>query len=111
MKNHIVMILNALVLIVIGVYGYVISGSGTALTAPGIGVVLLILSVPVKNENAAVTHIAVGLSALSVIIFFVTGFLRGNFLILIMAVITLIAVIFYIMDFLVRKKEREAGKE
>jgi len=82
MKNHIVMILNALVLIVIGVYGYVISGSGTALTAPGIGVVLLILSVPVKNENAAVTHIAVGLSALSVIIFFVTGFLRGNFLIL-----------------------------
>ena len=110
MKNHLVMIINALVLIIIGVYGYIISGSGTALIAPAIGVVLFILSFPVRNENAVVTHIAVGLSALSMIMFFVTGFMRSNLLILLMATVTLIAVIFYIMDFLKRKKERDAKK-
>ena len=45
------MIANAVVLIGLGIYGYVTSGSPTALIAPGIGVILLILSIPVKKEN------------------------------------------------------------
>lgn len=107
MKNYLVMILNALVLIFIGVYGYIISGSVTALIAPAIGAVLFILAFPVKNENATVTHIAVGLSGLAMIMFFVTGFMRSNLLIILMATATLIAFIYYIIDFLRRKKERE----
>jgi uncharacterized membrane protein (UPF0136 family) len=111
MKNYLVMIINALLLIIIGLYGYIISGSGTALIAPVIGVVLFILAFPVKNENSTVTHIAVGLTVLAMIVFFITGFMRSNYLILIMATVTLIALIFYIMDFLTRKKEREAKKD
>ncbi len=110
MKNYLVMILNAIVLILIGIYGYIISGSATALIAPAIGVVLFILAFPVKNENPAVTHIAVGLTGLAMIMFFVTGFMRSNLLIILMATATLIAFIYYIMDFLKRKKEREAEK-
>ncbi len=108
MKNYLVMIINAVILIAIGVYGYIISGSGTALIAPAIGVVLFILAFPVKKENPAVTHIAVGLTGLAMIIFFVTGFMRSNLLIILMATATLIAFIYYMMDFMKRKKEREA---
>ena len=39
-KNHVVMIINALVLIAGGVIGYFSSGSPTALIAPAIGVIL-----------------------------------------------------------------------
>lgn len=104
------MILNAAVLIIIGVYGYIISGSGTALIAPAIGVILLILAFPVKNENPAVTHIAVVLTGLAMIMFFVTGFMRSNLLVILMATATAIAFIYYMMDFLSRKKKREAKK-
>jgi uncharacterized membrane protein (UPF0136 family) len=105
------MILNAVILIAIGIYGYITSGSGTALIAPAIGVVLFILAFPVKNNNPTVTHIAVGLTGLAMIMFFVTGFMRSNLLVILMATATLIAFIYYIMDFLTRKKEREAKED
>lgn len=108
MKNYIVMIINAFILIAIGIYGYLNSGSGTALIAPAIGVVLFILAFPVKKENPTITHIAVGLTGLAMITFFITGFIRSNLLVLLMAAATAIAFLFYIMDFLKRKKEREA---
>jgi len=111
MKNYLVMIINAVILIAIGVYGYIVSGSGTALIAPAIGVILLILAFPVKNNNPTFTHIAVGLTGLAMIMFFVTGFMRSNLLIIVMATATLIAFIFYMMDFLQRKKEREAKED
>ncbi len=107
MNIYRIMIANAIVLIALGVYGYFISGSPTALIAPGIGVILLILAFPVKNDNKTAAHVAVGLTLVSVIMFFVTGFLRGNVIVLIMAVFTLIALLMYIMDFVRRKKERE----
>jgi hypothetical protein len=108
MKNYIVMIINAVILIAIGIYGYITSGSSTALIAPAIGVILFVLVFPVKNNNPTFTHIAVGLTGLAMIMFFITGFMRNNLLIILMATATLIAFIFYIMDFLKRKKEREA---
>jgi len=110
MKNYVVMIVNAVVLIVIGVYGYFTSASPTALIAPIVGVVLFLCAFPVKKENHVVTHIAVALTLLTALAFFVVGFIRGNALILIMAVISLIATILYVMDFLRRKKERDAAK-
>jgi hypothetical protein len=105
------MIFNAAVLIGLGIYGYVISGSPTSFISVGVGAILLILAFPVKNENHIAAHIAVGLTGLSTITFFVTGIMRHNYIIIIMAVVTLIAFLFYISDFMKRKKEREANSK
>lgn len=104
------MIANAVVLIALGIYGYFLSGSPTALIAPVIGVILFILSFQVKKENKTTAHIGAGLTLISVIVFFIIGLKRSNLIVLVMAVITLIALIVYIMDFIRRKKEREEVK-
>lgn len=111
MKNYVIMMINAFVLIIIGVYGYFISGSPTSLISVVIGLILFICAFPVKKEKHVVTHIAVALTMLTSLAFFIVGFIRGNALILIMAVVSLIATILYVMDFLRRKKEREAAKK
>lgn len=109
MNIYRIMIGNAIVLIGLGVYGYLSSGSPTALIAPGIGVVLLGLSFPVKNENRTAAHIAVIVTLIASIMFFVIGFLRGNGIVLIMAVFTIFALYMYVMDFIRKKKEREGN--
>ncbi len=107
MNIYRIMIANAVVLIGLGIYGYFISGSPTALISPGIGIILLILSFPVKNENKTAAHIAVAVTLISAIMFFATGIIRGNLVIIIMAVFTAMALFLYIMDFMKRKQERE----
>ena len=102
-----VMFTNAAVLIVLGVYGYISSGSPTSLIPSAIGAILMGLSFPVKNDNKTAAHIGVVLTLLATIIFFFIGIKRGNAIALVMAVMTLLALVFYIMDFLRRKKERE----
>jgi Ca2+/Na+ antiporter len=108
MKNHQIMIANALILIVTGLIGYISSGSPTALIADGIGVILLILSFPTKNDNAVVAHIAVVLTLITAVMFWIVGFNRANNMILVMAAVTSLAFVFYILNFIKRKKEREA---
>jgi hypothetical protein len=108
MSNYQVMIFNAIVLIALGIYGYTIPpNSPTALIAPGIGIILLILAIPVKKENPIATHIGAGLSGITFLLFIIIGILRMNTLIILMAVVTLMALVFYISDFLRRKAERE----
>ena len=107
MNIYRIMLANAFVLIVLGVYGYLSSGSPTALIAPGIGLMLTALAFPVKNENKTAAHLAVGLTLISAIVFFVIGFKRGNMIVIVMAIFTLFAFIMYIMDFMRRTKERE----
>jgi len=111
MNIYKIMLANAFVLIALGVYGYIISGSPTALIAPAIGLMLAALAFPVKNENKSAAHIAVALTLIAAIMFFVTGFMRSNILVIIMAVFTLFAFIMYIMDFMRRTKEREEASE
>jgi len=111
MKNFQVMIFNAIILIALGIYGYTIPPhSPTALIAPGIGVILLILAFPVKKENSIAAHIAFGLTGLAFLMFTVVGILRMNTIIILMAVVTLLAFTSYISDFLKRKAEREKEK-
>ncbi len=110
MRAFQVMLWTSIVYIIIGVYGYVDSGSATALIAPAIGIILFILVFPTKKENSVAAHIGIGLTALSMVAFFVTAFMRNNTLVLIMAVVALVALVFYIMDFKKRKREREAGQ-
>lgn len=103
------MTFNGIILIALGIFGYVTSGSPTALIAPAIGLILLILAIPVRKDNSMAAHIGVGLTGLTTIMFFVVGAMRGNTIIIIMAAVTLISLIFYITDFIKRKKEREAN--
>lgn len=107
MNIYKIMIINAAVLIVLGIYGYFSSGSPTALIAPSIGVILLLLSFPVKKDNKTAAHVAVVITLISVFTFFFIGIKRGNIVVLLMAIITLFALFIYIKDFLNRKKERE----
>lgn len=112
MKNFQVMLFNAIILIALGIYGYSLPpNSPTALISAGIGLILGILSIPVKKENAAAAHIGAGLTGLAMIMFFVVGAIRGNIIVLIMAVVTLMAFISYISDFMKRKRERESEKK
>lgn len=109
------MLINAFILIALGLYGYFSAEpahrSMTALIAPAIGIILIAFSIPVSKQNKTATHIAVVLTLVTVIVFIIVGFLRGNSLIIIMAVITLAALVLYIMDFIRRKRERESAKK
>jgi Ca2+/Na+ antiporter len=104
-----VMAANAVVLIVLGIYGYFLTGSETALIAPAIGIVLFLLSLPAKKDNKTAAHIGVILTLASTIMFFVVGFKRSNLIVLTMAIFTLLALVFYVMDFMKRKKERQTA--
>jgi Ca2+/Na+ antiporter len=111
MKNFQVMIFNAVVLIALGIYGYTIPPhSPTALIAPAIGIILFVLAFPVKKENSIAAHIGVGLAGITFLLFVIVGILRMNTLIILMAIVTLIALVFYISDFLNRKEKREKNK-
>lgn len=109
-KNHVVMILNAVVLILGGVYGYFVSGSPTALIAPAIGIILLALSFPTKKENHTMAHIGVALTLISSITFIIIGFRRSNWIVIGMGIITFLCFDLYILNFILRKKQREANK-
>ena len=112
-KNHVIMIINALVLIVVGVWGYFSSGSATALIAPAIGLVLFILSFPTKKENNVAAHIAVGLtliaSVMFLVMFLIIGIRRGNAMVIGMGVVTFVCLDLYILNFILRKKQKEAA--
>ncbi|HMQ70573.1 MAG TPA: TMEM14 family protein [Ignavibacteria bacterium] len=107
MNIYRIMLANAFVLIVLGVYGYISSGSPTALIAPAIGVILIVLAFPIKNENKTAAHIGAGLTLIAAIMFFATGIMRNNLIVIVMAVFTTLALFMYIMDFKRRKQERE----
>lgn len=103
--------LNGLLLIVISLYGYLTADpdkkSVTAFIGVGIGIILLILSFPVKKENHIAAHIGVIFTFIAAAGLFFSGIKRGNPLILLMAVITTIAFLFYIYGFFQRKKSRD----
>ncbi len=109
-KNHVIMIINALVLIAVGVWGYFSSGSPTALIAPAIGLVLFILSFPTKKDNHLAAHIAVGLTLVATVTFLIIGIRRGNAMVIGMGVVTFVCLDLYILNFILRKKQREAEK-
>ena len=58
---------NAYVLIVFGIWGYLVGGSFTALIPFIFGLILLFLFRGVKNEDKVLAHIAVTLTALILI--------------------------------------------
>lgn len=104
MKNHIIMFANASLLIVLGVAGYFMSGSPTAFIGTGVGIILAALAIPTMKENAVAAHIAVALTLIAGITFSVVGFKRSNTLVIIMAADCLVSFVFYVVNFIKRKK-------
>ena len=99
------MVFNGVVLIVLGIYGFIISGSPTALIAPAIGILLLAFSLKVRNGKLTAIKWGVVLTGIIALLLFVIGFIRSNTLVVIMAVVSLASVIFYITN--ISKKNSE----
>lgn len=64
MKAHVANLVNAVVLIAMGLWGYFATESPTAFIPVGFGVVLALCTPGVKSENKVVAHIAVLLTLL-----------------------------------------------
>ena len=120
MKAHKTSLVNAILLIVLPLWGYFSSDSPsmTALIPTFIGVVLLLLNKGVKNENKIVAHIAVGLTLLVLI-----GLIKpltsaigrsdtaAMIRVFVMILSTIIAMVFFVKSFIdARKKRMESAK-
>ena len=65
MNAHIASLVNGIILIVIGLWGYLESGSATSLIPVGIGATLLLLNKGIQNSNKVIAHVAVLVTLLS----------------------------------------------
>ena len=59
MNAHIASLVNGIVLVSVGLWGYMESSSPTSLIPVVIGAILLVLNKGVKNQNKVIAHIAV----------------------------------------------------
>ena len=118
MKPHVANLLNAVVLIAMGLWGYLGSEtpSNTALIPVVAGVILLICNNWVKKENKVVAHIAVLLTLLIVVSLFMPfkgAIGRGDNMAAIrvgvMILTGIIALIAFIKSFIDARKAREAS--
>lgn len=120
MKAHTASLVNAFILIVLSLWGYLSSDSPsiTALIPTVIGVVLITLNKGVKNENKIIAHVAV---VLTLLILFglvkpVLGAMgRGDndavIRVSVMILSTVVAMVFFVKSFIDAKKNRELNQE
>lgn len=112
-------LVNAAVLIILGLWGYLGSEtpSPTALIPVGFGVIFALATPPFKKENKVVAHIIVLLTLLIIIALFMPlrGALgRGDTVaaarVGIMIATSIVAMVIYIKSFIDARKAREAGE-
>ena len=115
MKAHKTSLVNAILLIVLPLWGYFSSDSPsmTALIPTCIGIALLLLNKGVKNENKIVAHIAVLLSLVILIglIKPLTGAIGRSdtaamIRVFVMILSTIIAMVFFVKSFIDARKKR-----
>ena len=115
MKAHKTSLVNAILLIVLPLWGYFSSDSPsmTALIPTFIGVALLLLNKGVKNENKIVAHIAVLLTLVVLIglIKPLTGAIGRSdtaamIRVFVMILSTIIAMVFFVKSFIDARKKR-----
>lgn len=111
MNNFKMMLFNGLMLIVLGLISYFNSPeaerSATALIAPIVGTILVLLSFPTKNGNRTAAHIGVVLTVLVAIALIIPITRSGSPYAIIMCIISFIAVIYYIKGFMTMKREKQ----
>ena len=109
MKPFLYTVLNASILIILGIWGYLgsVSPSPTALIPVFSGILLLVLAKWMKDGNKVIAHIVVGLTFLLLLAFIkpLTGSIsRGNEIavirIIIMMLACLIAMVAYMKSFI-----------
>lgn len=117
MKAHTASLINAVLLVALGAWGYFGSAtpSPTALIPVVFGVILLLLNSGVKKENKVIAHIAV---VLTLLILFGLGkplmgaMDRGDTMatarVGVMLLSTVVALVFFIKSFIDAKKSRQA---
>lgn len=114
MNAHKASLINAFLLIALGIWGYLNATSPTALIPVGFGVVLLALSNGVKKENKVIAHIAVVFTLL-ILLGLIKPFMgtieRGNTLGTVrtgvMILSTIMAMFYFIKSFRDARKARE----
>lgn len=115
MKAHVASLINAILLIVLGAWGYFASEtpSTTALIPVIIGAVLLVLNGGIKKENKVIAHIAVLLTLL--ILLGLVMPLRGAIAradtaaiarVVIMILSTIMAMVYFVKSFIDARKSR-----
>lgn len=121
MNAHLASLINAVAMIVMGIWGYsaALDKAPTALIPVFLGVILLVLSQGVKNENKAQAHIAViitllGLLALAMkpLMGAIDKYSGGDMMPLVrvgtMVVTNVISIVFFIRSFIQARKNRLA---
>ena len=110
-------LINSLVLIAMGAWGYFESGSGTAFIPVGFGVALLLCTPGVKKENKIIAHVAVLLTLL--ILLAMLGMrlpksIESGGMSLVRAVLMIatgiLAMVMFVRSFIAAKKAREAAE-
>ena len=113
-------ILNAAVLILMGLWGYLSSESPspTALIPVAFGVLFLLATPPFKNDNKIVAHVIVLLTFFLILMLIrpLLGAIDKNnqmaiIRVSLMIVAGIIAMIFYIRNFIAVRKARQAAEE
>ena len=106
-------LLNALTLVIMGVWGWQVTGSNTALIPVAFGVILALLNNGVKKENKIIAHIAVVLTLL-VLIGIIKPFMSamsdgdnmGMLRVGLMILTTLIAMVYFVKSFIDARKNK-----
>lgn len=70
MKPYQANLVNAAVLILLGIWGYFETKAGTAFIPIGFGVLFLLATAPFKNDNKVVAHIIVLLTLVLIVMLF-----------------------------------------
>lgn len=110
-------LINSIVLIAMGVWGYFESGSGTAFIPVGFGIALLLCTPGVKKENKIIAHIAVLLTLLILLAMLgmrlpksiATGGMPLVRAVLMIAT-SVLAMVMFVRSFIAAKKAREAAE-
>jgi len=111
-------LINAIVLLALGLWAAISVNfaSPTAFIAPGVGLLLLLMTPGLRGENKIVSHLAVGLTALMFLMFFMPlmrglsagGFDLGIMRIVIMMLSCLIALIVFIKHFSAARRAKKS---
>ncbi len=117
MKSHQITIINSLVLIILGLWGYFApeNTSFTALIPVVAGIALLLLAIPMRSSNRVAAHVVVGLTFLLLLAFIkpLSGSISRNDTmavsrVLIMMLTCTLALIVYIKSFIDARRQRSS---